>query len=144
MSQARLHKPLLYRLEGTDALPEHPALLATRCDCGYTHFPPQSYGCEQCGRHGAALTDVALSGRGKLVSVATVHLHNAVAGADDVVPVTAPFTIATVELDEGPRVRGLLAEGAKDIEPGTVVVTSMMDIGRNGATVLDLRFSVEA
>ena len=144
MSQARLYKPLLYRLEGTDALPRHPALLATRCECGYTHFPPQSYGCELCGRHGAALTDVALSGRGKLISIATVHLHNAAAATDDVMPVTAPFTVATVELDEGPRVRGLLADGPTDFTPGAIVVTSMMDIGRNGNTVLDLRFSVEA
>jgi uncharacterized protein len=143
MSQARLHKPLLYRLKGTDALPNHPALLGTRCTCGHTHFPPHHYGCEQCGRHGAALTDVALNGRGELVSVATVHLHNAAITDDDVLPIAAPFTIVTVALDDGPRVRGLLAEGAQDIEPGTTVVTSMMDIGRNGVTVLDLRFSPE-
>jgi len=144
MSDARLHKPRLYRLEGTDALPHHPALLGTRCECGYAHFPPQNYGCEQCGRYGDALTDIALSGRGTLTSVATVHIHSGFATDADTIPIMVPFTIATVELDEGPRVRGLLVEGTGAVRPGTMVVTSMADIGAGGTRILDLRFALES
>ena len=140
MPNSRLHKPSLYRPVGTDALPDYPALLATRCECGYTHFPPQHYGCEQCGKYGDALTDVALSGQGTVTAVATVHLHQAAGGADDVRPLAAPFTIATVELDEGPRVRGVLADKSATADVGARVFTSLVDIGRDGSQVLDLRF----
>ena len=34
-----LLKPALYRAEGADAVPEHPALLGGACACGYVFFP---------------------------------------------------------------------------------------------------------
>lgn len=140
MTQPRLLKPALYRREGTETAPEQPALLGTRCECGYVHFPPQAYGCEQCGRHGAALGEVALGGHGTVTSAATVHIHNARTD-DDVQPLQAPFTVVTVQLEDGPRVRGLLADDSSDVIPGVRVRTTMVDVGRNGHAILDLRFT---
>lgn len=140
MSEPRLLKPSLYRREGTDMVPDHPALLGSRCECGYVHFPPQTYGCEQCGRYGASLHESALSGRGQVLSVATVHIHQAKADPD-VMPLEAPFTLATVQLDDGPRIRGLLTDDCTDAVPGMSVCTTLVDVGRDGHTVLDLRFA---
>ena len=60
---------------GTDAVPDRPALVGGRCVCGYVFFPMQTYGCEKCGRFGNDLKEVRLSGRGRLLAFAQVHLH---------------------------------------------------------------------
>jgi uncharacterized OB-fold protein len=73
-----------------------------------------------------------------------VHIDSGSATDADTIPITVPFTIATVKLDEGPRVRGLLVEGTGEVLPGTMVVTSMADIGAGGTRILDLRFAIES
>lgn len=138
-----LLKPALYRAEGTPARPGHPALLGGECRCGHVFFPWQSYGCERCGADAGALTPKALSGRGRVESTATVHLH---ASADRPVP----FVIAAVRLDDGPLVRGLAAADTQALCPGDSVVTTLVqapgtpgDDGRRDLA-LDLRFTRDA
>jgi uncharacterized protein len=97
----------------------------------------QSYGCERCGRSGDSLTERALSGSGRIIALATVHLH---AGKGR----QAPFTVATIALDDGPVVRTLLdAESERDAKPGSSVVTKLVPISKeDGGSFLDLRFSL--
>jgi hypothetical protein len=95
-------------------------------------FPFQRYGCEWCG--GIALTQRVLSGGGKLLASAPVHLH---AGKNR----EAPFTVVSVALDDGPIVRTLLADG--DVPPaGVRMMTTLVDVrDAEGAERLDLRFT---
>lgn len=126
-----LLKPALYRAQGTQDVPNHPALLGGQCRCGHVFFPYQARGCERCGGHGEALSPRPLSGRGIVESSAVVHLH---AAADR----AAPFTIAAVRLDDGPLVRTLVAQDrAEPLRRGDAVVTTLVAVG----DVSDLRFA---
>src|SRR6185437_395144 len=106
-AMTELLKPALYRAEGTDAVPAHPALLGGACACGYLFFPLQRYGCEKCG--GLEIEPRALSGAGSLLASARVHLH-AGKGRE------APFTVGSVRLDDGPIVRTLIVESAGPLQ----------------------------
>lgn|GEM_PF-429777 len=146
MSQAELLKPELYAPKGTAAVPDHPALLGGRCVCGHTFFPMQDYGCEICGRSGKALTPVSLSGRGKLVASAKVHIHSARPDQDaEVKPLEPPFTIGSIALDDGPTVRTLLAAPSDEaLQPGRIMVTTLVLVGVGGREIVDLRFTPES
>jgi uncharacterized OB-fold protein len=136
MHMPDLLKPNLYRREGSESLPSCPALLGGECDCGYVFFPFQSYGCERCGR--TNLRKRALTGRGKLLASARVHLHASKTRE-------APFTVGAITLDDGPIVRTLLVDDDKPFRPGDTVVT-MLAAARDadGNEKLDLRFQREA
>jgi hypothetical protein len=83
---------------------ERPMLRATRCEtCGSTCFPPLGVGCEVCGATPERLVSVTIAATGVLHSVATVHLHM---GSD----IAAPFGVAEIQLDDGPLIRGILAD----------------------------------
>jgi uncharacterized OB-fold protein len=90
-----------------DALTEH-RMVIPRCNvCGRCWFPPTP-GCPNCGANDFAFVEA--SGRGTLYSWVVVQraLH-----PDFVQDV--PYTIALVELEEGPRVFGrLFANGSPD------------------------------
>ena len=67
-----------------------------RCaDCGQYQFPPQFF-CAHCS--GGKLNWVATSGRGKVLSYTIVHWSPNPAYAAD-----APYSLALIQLDEGPR-----------------------------------------
>jgi uncharacterized OB-fold protein len=134
MGDTPLLKPGLYRAEGSEADPGHPALLGGACACGYVFFPLQRYGCEKCG--GMDLSSKALSGAGRLLASARVHLH---AGKTR----EAPFTVGSVKLDDGPIVRTLI-EGDEPPAVGARMVTVLAPVvDAEGVPHLDLRF-VEA
>jgi uncharacterized OB-fold protein len=134
MDETALLKPGLYRAEGTEAAPGHPALLGGACACGYVFFPLQRYGCERCGS--VELEPRALSGAGRLLASARVHLH---AGKTR----EAPFTVCSVALDDGPIVRTLV-EGDDALAVGTRMVTVLAPAtDAEGAPRLDLRFKAE-
>jgi uncharacterized OB-fold protein len=92
-----------------DSLPwweglDHGVLRAQRCNrCGTTFAPPTPT-CPQCGTRDFAWT--MLSGRGRIYSWVKVHIAMDPAFENDV-----PYSIAVVELEEGPRVVGRLLEG---------------------------------
>ena len=130
---SELLKPALYRAEGSAADPAHPALLGGSCACGYVFFPMQAFGCERCGR-----TDVkerALSGRGRLLASARVHLH---AGKHR----QAPFTVGSIALEDGPIVRTILIDDDRTFHPGDQIVTTLVEVrDAEGQPHRDLRFA---
>jgi uncharacterized OB-fold protein len=131
-----LLKPALYQEQGTDRLPGRPALLGGQCKtCGYVFFPLQAYGCERCG--GVGLAPKALTGAGRLLASAQVHLH-AGKGRE------APFTVASIALDDGPIVRTLLADGDAPAVGARLVTTFVGVADAEGAPRRDLRFIEEA
>jgi len=133
MAEALL-KGSLYREDGTEAVPDHPALLGGRCNaCGYVFFPMQRYGCEKCGS--IDLAEQAISGKGKLLASARVHLY---AGKNR----QAPFTVVSVRLDDGPIVRTLLAGADTGLKPGTTLTTTLIGVSdAEGNPGRDLRFA---
>ena len=135
MSQPPLLKPDLYQEAGSPARPDLPALLGGVCDCGYVFFPLQPYGCERCG--GVKLRGKALTGAGRLLAVARVHLH-AGKGRE------APFTVGAIRLDDGPIVRTLLEGDPSLMRPGAPVVSTLASVtDAEGDQRLDLRFIPE-
>jgi uncharacterized OB-fold protein len=133
MAGAALLKPSLYSEEGSAVAPDHPALLGGACACGYVFFPLQRYGCERCGS--VDLAPRTLSGTGKLLASARVHLH---AGKTR----EAPFTVGSIALDDGPIVRTLIEEDGAPLHPGDRMVTTLAPvIDDEGAPRLDLRFA---
>jgi uncharacterized OB-fold protein len=74
-----------------------------RCgSCGVVRFPPLPY-CPECRTEQFA--SVVASGRGRVYASITVRRPIGTITADEV-----PVTIATVELDEGPRLVGRLID----------------------------------
>ena len=81
-----------------------PRLNASVCsECGYIDFPPQHYGCRQCGAYGDALTEREIGTEGTVNASAEVHSY-----PGDRYPV--PFTVAAVTLDAGPVTRVTMAD----------------------------------
>ena len=129
---ANLLKPDLYEEAGTADVPDHPALCGGVCAaCGQVLFPMQTYGCERCGS--LKLAPRRLSGAGRLTASARVHLH-AGKGRE------APFTVVSVQLDDGPTARTLFG-GEGPLAVGQRMVTALLPAtGPNGEPCLDLRF----
>lgn len=81
-----------------------PRLLASRCGaCETVSFPAMTIGCEVCGAPAEQLVVSPVAAAGVLHSVATVHLHH---GKD----IEAPFTMAEIELDDGPLIRATMRD----------------------------------
>lgn len=128
-----LLKPALYTTEGTASVPGHPALVGGACECGYVFFPLQTIGCEKCGSR--QVTPRALSGSGRVIAAARVHLH-AGKGRE------APFTVVSVMLEDGPIVRTLFVDGVQPAAAGQRAVTRLVPVAdASGAEKLDLRFA---
>ena len=117
---------------------DRPVLLGVRCDaCGAVSFPPFGIGCQVCGARADALVAEPLEASGVLHSVATVHLHG---GSD----VTAPFTMAEIQLDGGPLIRATLTEVADPSAIGRRVAGRWVTTGTNddGDEIVEPRFDV--
>ncbi len=83
---------------------EEGKIMGTQCKtCGVLNFPPRA-DCANC--LSSNVEWVQLSGKGKLITYTTAHF--APVGFED----DAPYTLALVELEEGPRV---LAHLSKEI-----------------------------
>jgi uncharacterized OB-fold protein len=128
---------VLFSTQGTLALPNHPALNGGCCaKCGSVFFPMQTYGCERCGSQ--QLEARTLSGRGKLICSARVHMS-----ADQLRP--APFVVGSIKLDDGAVVRSVLAvEPDFKLAPGTVMITILVPETRPDRGEFDLRFTPAA
>lgn len=88
-----------------DARSNGPVVRGTHClNCDYRWFPPNAFGCERCGAFGERLEVVEFRGRGRLVSFAFVPDGE------------AGFVLASIALDDGPVVRGILVP-SDDGEP---------------------------
>ena len=119
-----------------DTAEDPPRLRGVRCDaCGAVAFPPFGIGCEVCGSD--AIGTVSLAGAGTVHSVATVHLH----GGKDI---DAPFTIAEIQLDDGPLIRATLVEL---VEPDAIGSRAearwcVVRVDEDGNDVVEPRFAV--
>lgn len=83
---------------------EEGKIMGTKCKtCGVLNFPPRA-DCTNC--LSSDVEWVQLSGKGRLITYTTAHF--APVGFED----DAPYTLALVELEEGPRV---LAHLSKEI-----------------------------
>jgi uncharacterized OB-fold protein len=105
--------------------------------CGLRFFPFQSYGCERCGAAGDELSPALLEPHGEVLNAATVHLHT---DSD----IEGPFTVATVLLEPGLALRGLLVGDAEGVLPGAMVTTKLVPSGadEDGNPLAELRFEV--
>ena len=120
MTKVPLH-PGLY-----DPALEHPELHGTACaKCGSVFFPPITLGCEKCGALPDQLQAVSIAATGSLHSIATVHMH---AGKD----IEAPFTIAEIQLDNGPLIRAVMSGPATAADIGSRVRAEWASTGAAG------------
>ncbi len=110
-------------------------LIAGSCTCGYTFFPWQSYGCEQCGSD--QLEQVLLEPKGEVVAVADVHYY---AGKH----YQAPYSVASIRLESGPVLRCLLGKdsqaSAGQAVCGYLEEVNVEDVNAQETPHLDLRF----
>ncbi len=84
----------LFKLEGGK-----PTLLGTACAvCSHQWFPAINFGCERCGAHGADLVPCEFEGIGKIHSWVEVPEGE------------SRFVLATVQLQEGPVVGGIIED----------------------------------
>lgn len=89
-------------------------LVAQRCaQCGYLRWPPGPV-CNECLAPGGTWTE--LSPTGTLYSYAEYHRALDPAFADDV-----PYTVGLVELDDGPRMYGLMRSPVTTADVGARV-----------------------
>lgn len=126
--------PALFEDKGTAALPACPSLAGGRCEaCSHIFFPMQAHGCEACGS--TRLTPLPLTGRGRLVASALVHIHTA-PGRD------APFIVGSIALEDGAVVRAVLDVPSEDaLISGAVMTARLVPETRPGRGVFDLRFA---
>jgi uncharacterized OB-fold protein len=109
-------------------IPQRYNLTGVKCNnCGEVSFPQRSI-CPEC-RHESVdeLTAEQLSGDGTVVSYTRVH------DAPDGHEIEAPYQVAIVELEEGPRVTAQLVDvEPDDVEVGLDVTSSFRRIGQEG------------
>lgn len=107
-----------------------PFILGTECGvCHYTWFPPLFYGCERCGAYGDDLISRELSSKGRLISFVSIS-----AGEDQ------EFTLANIELEEGPVLQGILEQAE------TLVIGDSVEayaVSQAGEVVLRFRGLIE-
>jgi uncharacterized protein len=115
-----------------------PSINGGKCRaCGYVFFPPQRYGCESCGAPPEKLEAVQLTGRGRLHSYATVHLHQ---GKD----IEAPFTVGLIVLEDGPAIRSMLTDRTDaGLEIGDRMSSVLVAAGtdQEGNEMVELQFA---
>ncbi len=88
------------------------SLRLSRCaHDGTLSFPPERFGCQRCGAHGADLAAETAPARGRVLRGVTVRRHRGPGP-------TPPFVVGDVTLAAGPVVRVLLE---RELPTGTSV-----------------------
>jgi uncharacterized protein len=113
---AHVSAPMYWR-----SVPQRYRLVGKKCrSCGAVHFPPKAL-CPACGER-SAFDEIVLSGRGRVYSFATIASGSAPPEFADQEKASGPYPIAIVELAEGPRITGQLADvDPKDVRIGMPV-----------------------
>lgn len=128
-------EPGLYEIDAGGT----PQLAGIRCRrCGQVAYPAQAFGCERCGAVGDDLEPSAFTGRGTVLASAVVHLHR---GRD----IAAPFTVAAIQLAEGPTVRGVMDTNGHVAQGTRVAAVGLRrpDVEDPAVEVTELRFRTE-
>lgn len=128
-------EPSLYAVDDAGV----PTLVGSRNSAGNISFPFQTYGSEYNGDHGADLARVDLCGRGTIAATATATVSRDPAGA-----IGAPFTIASIVLEEGPMIRAVLADGSSRAQRGDSVRATTAPASTGDDSTYELRFEVVA
>lgn len=107
-------------------IPNRYNLIGTKCtNCDSVFFPPRSI-CPECRRIGK-LESYELDGKGEIVSYTKVRVPPE--GFED----ETPYILAIVELEEGPRITGQIADvNPEDIEVGDKVEATFRHMGEEG------------
>lgn len=115
-------------LEFWDFLARHELRLQQCGECGFLRYPVSPV-CPSCLSDAAEW--VALSGRGTLVAAVQVNR----ATGEGWWTSATPYSVALVRLEEGPRLKGFIAnEAAASLEPGSPMLATFEDV--EGATLL--------
>ncbi|MBY8863398.1 hypothetical protein K7711_43505 [Nocardia sp. CA2R105] len=125
-------EPALYSVDDAGK----PTLLGARDTAGNVTFPYQTFGSEHTGDHGPDLTQVGFAGTGTVLATTKVFGHPA-QDRD------SAFTVASIVLDEGPMIRGVLSAGTA-AHIGDKVRAITCPVTRDGTEVAELRFALAA
>ena len=107
---AHVSAPMYWR-----TIPQRYRLVAAKCKaCGAVTFPPKGV-CRSC-LASSAFEEVALSGRGTIHTFATIGAGSAPPEFAEQERASGTYPIAIVELEEGPRVIGQVA----DVDPKAI------------------------
>lgn len=90
-------------------------MIGNKCNnCGEVYFPPRTL-CKNCRSQGD-LEETQLSGKGE------IHSYTVIRSPPEYMKLSAPYIVAIVELEEGPRVSAQIEDAeAEDLEIGTSV-----------------------
>lgn len=122
-------EPALYEVDDHGA----PTLYAMRDSAGHITYPFQQYGSEKNGQLGEQVSRIQLQGTGSITALVTVNFHQ---NPD----IEVPYVVASVVLDEGPMVRGVIA-AAGQAGVGTRVRATTTQVKRRETEVAELRFA---
>jgi uncharacterized OB-fold protein len=109
-------------------IPQRYNLIGNKCEeCGQVFFPPRE-ACPKCRRKSMGrLKEVKLNGKGEIVTYSIIHV------APEHLEGQAPYPIAIIELDEGPRVTAQVVDcDIKDIKIGMKVESTFRKIQEDG------------
>jgi len=112
--------PLYWRLQKAKY-----RLVGTKClNCGGIFYPPRSL-CPTCRSKGK-LEDIQLSGKGEIISYTVIRTAPQGFGR------YAPYAIAIIKLDEGPKITGQVVDDPEKIEVGKRVYPVFRKIYEDG------------
>jgi hypothetical protein len=120
-------------------IPERYGLLGSRCDTCGTHYFPLRNICSKCRRKGK-MAEFKFCGKGKVYSYTLVSVPPS--GFE----VEAPYVLAIVQLDEGPKITAQVVDcEEKDVKfgsPVTVRFRKIQESGEEGLIHYGFKFSL--
>lgn len=100
-------------------------LEGTRCkECGEYYYPPRNF-CVNCRRVGQ-IEPYMFKGTGKIISYTVIH--TAAEGFEG----QAPYTLAIIQLDEGPHLTSQVVGDSEKIHIGMKVRSVFRKLGEDG------------
>jgi len=109
-------------------IPQRYNLIGNQCGaCNTIYFPPRE-ACPQCRRKSMDnMKPIKLKGKGKVITYSIIHV------APECFEGQAPYPIAIVELEEGPRVTAQLVDcDPEDVNVGMLVESTFRKIQEDG------------
>lgn len=106
-------------------IPQRYNLVGTRCEaCGRYYFPPRSF-CPSCRRDGK-IVEYQFSGEGKVITYTIIRT------ASEQFEYAAPYVLAIVEFDEGPRLTAQIVCRPEEVYIGMKVKKAFRRLGSDG------------
>jgi len=111
-------------------IPQRYSLIGNECSsCKRVFFPPKE-ACPYCRRKSyGKMKDIKLNGKGKILTYSIIHV------GPEAFEKQAPYPIAIVELEEGPKVTAQVVDcDIKDVKIGMKVESTFRKIQEDGYT----------